>query len=126
MLNKTPRTNFGRWKGPQDDKKYSWTRHVVGKMQYYRLAESIIKRIIRFPKRVEKGVAENTIACMIPCKSAARSRGRPSKGEELWVMYQQKGSKKHIITAWRYPGVSPVRDVLPIPQDILDELEGVI
>jgi hypothetical protein len=38
-------------------------------MQYYRLSESIIQRIIRAPKRVEKGVAENTVACMIPKKS---------------------------------------------------------
>ncbi|MEK7500935.1 MAG: hypothetical protein AAB642_02305 [Patescibacteria group bacterium] len=121
---------------PKDDKKYSWTRHVVGKMQYYRLSESIIKRIIRHPKRVERGIAEGTVACMIPRTSAVRSRGRPhfiktprgrpSKGEELWVMYQQKGQRKHIITTWRYPGVSPVRDVLPIPQDILEEIKDLV
>lgn len=95
-------------------------------MQYYRLAESVIKKIIRFPKRIETGVAEGTIACMIPRKSATRSRGRPSKGEELWVMYQIKGQRKHIITAWRYPGISPIRDVLPIPEDILEELKGMV
>ena len=106
------------FKFSQDDKKYSWTRHVVGKMQYYRLSESLVKRIIRTPKRIEKGVAENTIACMI---------SKPSKkAEELWVMYQQKGSRKHIITAWRYPGVSPVREAIPIPDDILRELEGLV
>ena len=87
-------------------------------MQYYRLSESIIKRIIRMPKRIEKGVAENTIACMIPAGS--------KKKQELWVMYQQKGSRKHIITAWRYPGVSPVREAIPIPDDILRELEGLV
>ncbi len=115
-----------RFSFPKDDKKYSWTRHVVGKMQYYRLSESIIKRIIRAPKRVEKGIAKNTIACMIPRKSATRSRGKPSKGEELWVMYQLKGSKRHIITAWRYPGVSPVRDQIPIPEGILEEIRDII
>ncbi|MBI2052424.1 MAG: hypothetical protein HYT38_01970 [Candidatus Sungbacteria bacterium] len=109
---------LNRFNLPQDDKKYSWTRHVVGKMQYYRLSESIVKRIIRAPKRVENGVAENTIACMIPKKS--------KKPEELWVMYQLKGARKHIITAWRYPGISPVRDQIPIPQDILEELKGII
>lgn len=111
---------------PKDDSRYSWTRHVVGKMQYYRLSESIVKRIIRAPKRVENGIAENTIACMIPRKSAARLRGRPIKGEELWVMYQLKGRRKHIITAWRYPGVSPVRDQIPIPPDILEELKSLV
>lgn len=109
---------LNRFNLPKDDKKYSWTRHVVGKMQYYRLSESIVKRIIRSPKRVENGVAENTIACMIPKKS--------KKPEELWVMYQQKGQRKHIITAWRYPGVSPIRDQIPIPQDILEELENLV
>ncbi|MBI4119074.1 MAG: hypothetical protein HY452_02320 [Parcubacteria group bacterium] len=106
------------WKFPKDDAKYSWTRHVVGKMQYYRLSESIVKRIIRAPKRVENGVAEGTVACMQPAGS--------KKKQELWVMYQIKGSKKHIITAWRYPGISPVRDQIPIPPDILEELKGIV
>ncbi len=109
---------LNRFNFPKDDKKYSWTRHVVGKMQYYRIAESIIKRIIRAPKRVEKGVAKNTIACMLPAGSR--------KKQELWVMYQPKGARKHIITAWRYPGTSPVRDVLPIPEDILNEIKNII
>ncbi|MDP3799833.1 MAG: hypothetical protein Q8Q90_00210 [bacterium] len=118
MLNKFPKNSFGGWKNPQDDKKYSWTRHVVGKMQYYRLSESLVKRIIRAPSRVENGVAENTVACMISKKS--------KKPEELWTMYQLQGKRKHIITAWRYPGVSPVRDQIPIPQDILEELKNLI
>ncbi|MEK7077648.1 MAG: hypothetical protein AAB928_00955 [Patescibacteria group bacterium] len=109
---------LNRFNLPKDDKKYSWTRHVTGKMQYYRLSESIIKRIIRAPKRVEKGVAENTVACMIPKKS--------KKAEELWVMYQLKGQRKHIITAWRYPGISPIRDQIPIPPDILEELKSLV
>ena len=109
---------LNRFNLPKDDKKYSWTRHVTGKMQYYRLSESIIKRIIRAPKRVETGVAENTVACMIPKKS--------KKAEELWVMYQLKGQRKHIITAWRYPGISPIRDQIPIPPDILEELKSLV
>jgi len=131
-----------QWNLPKDDKKYSWTRHVVGKMQYYRIAESTVKRIIKFPKRVEKGVAEGTVACMIPrglkkkAKPHAVTRlarhsfsgggGGFGAGEELWVMYQQKGQRKHIITAWRYPGVSPVRDVIPIPEDILEEIKNLV
>lgn len=109
---------LNRFNLPKDDKKYSWTRHVMGKMQYYRLSESVVKRIIRAPKRVEKGVAKDTIACM-------QSAGSKKK-QELWVMYQQKGKRKHIITAWRYPGVSPVRDQIPIPQDILEELKNLV
>jgi hypothetical protein len=64
---------------------------------------------------------------------------------EIWVMYQiikskisAKGGsasggknisdvgKKIIITAWKYPGKSPVKGNIPIPPDILEELEGII
>ena len=33
--------------------------------------------------------------------------------------------KKVIITAWRYPGVSPIREAIPIPNDILEELKNI-
>jgi hypothetical protein len=108
------------FKYPIDDKKYSWTRHVVGKMQYYRISESMVKRIIKSPQRVEKGIADGTVACMKPVGSSKK------KKEELWVMYQPKGARKHIITSWRYPGTSPVRDILPIPEDILNEIKNII
>jgi hypothetical protein len=58
--------------------------------------------------------------------------------EEIWVMYtkinskSQKlnhkqipnfNSKKRIISAWRYPGMSPKGREIPIPDDIREELE---
>lgn len=74
---------------------------------------------MRSPKRSEKGIAEGTIAVMQPTGS--------KKPSEVWVMYQapsKRGTgRKIIITAWRYPGVSPVRDEIPIPVDILEELK---
>ncbi len=100
---------------PQNDKKYEWTNHVVGKMFFYRLSESQVKRVMRSPKRVEKGIAEGTIAMMQPAQTAKKT--------EIWVMYQElKGGRKRVITAWRYPGESPKRDVLPIPDEIMLEL----
>ena len=36
------------------------------------------------------------------------------------INYQQK---KKIITAWRYPGISPIGEPIPIPDDILAEIE---
>ncbi|MBI5913273.1 hypothetical protein HY839_02405, partial [Candidatus Azambacteria bacterium] len=46
-----------------------------------------------------------------------------------WVMYQplkvktKTGKPKlRVITAWRYPGISPVRAAVPVPDDILQEL----
>ena len=113
------------FKFPKNDDKYYWTNHVGRKMMFYGLSADRIKRVMRSPKRSENGVAEGTIAVMQP----ASSKTRPS---EVWVMYQapsKRGNgRKIIITAWRYPGVSPVRDAIPIPIDILEELkrDGII
>ena len=106
---------------PKNDSKYHWTNHVKRKMAYYGLSGDRIKRIMRNPKRVENGIAENTIAVMQPT-------GTKKNPTEAWAMYATKGQKKIVITAWRYPGVSKVRDQIPIPNDILAELksEGVL
>lgn len=110
-------TNF---KIPKDDHNYRWTHHVVRKMQHYGLTPSRVLRVIRAPERVEKGVAEDTLAGM----QKAGTKARPW---EIWTMWRADGKRKLIITAWRYPGVSPVREVAPVPVDILAELrqEGV-
>ena len=98
------------------DPKYHWTEHVTRKMMFYGLSPDRIRRTIRHPKRVEEGIAENTIGVM-------QSSTNIKKPTEVWVMYQKKGSKKIIISAWRYPGVSPIGKQIPIPADILDELK---
>ncbi len=104
------------FKIPKEDSNYAWTNHVVEKMRYYRLSESLVKRIIRNPDRTEEGVAEGTIAVM---KKAPTKRP-----QEYWTMYQLlKSSKKRIISAWRYPGISPQGKEIPIPEDIRRELE---
>ena len=135
---------------PKNDLKYHWTNHVAGKMVYYGLSADRVKRVIRSPHRSEKGIAPDTIAVMQP---GSRSRsgfagqkilaslpGRPRKAdwkEEIWVMYAVKAPtpklktdnllprKKVIITTWRYPGVSPIREAIPIPNDILEELKNI-
>ena len=124
-----------QFKPPKNDDKYRWTNHVKGKMVYYGISESLIKRIVRFPKRKEIGVAEKTIAVMQPTSNK-------KKPQEIWVMYQLRrpqGSelrtygkavaseeKKTIISAWRYPGISPVGKKIPIPDEILQELENLV
>ena len=131
-----------QFKLPKDDEKYHWTQHVVRKMMYYGLSADRIKRTIRYPKRCEEGIAPGTIAVMQPA-------GHGKKPTEIWVMYREhkKGnplgrpqgaaaakadllmpSRRIVITAWRYPGVSPVRHQIPIPANILAELkdEGLI
>ncbi len=110
---------------------------------FYGLSADRIKRIMRSPKRSEKGIAEGTIAVMQPTGS--------KKPSEVWVMYatskkshtlslskgksldklgtiSSSANRKIVITAWRYPGISKVRDEIPIPMDILEELkrDGII
>lgn len=101
-------------------------------MHYYGLSEQRIKRVIRAPKRVEEGVAPNTVAVMQTQGKGPKSlheRSDRTSGkkwsQEIWVMWQWSSSKKQkrkIISAWRYPGVSPERGPIPIPEDILEEL----
>ena len=59
--------------------KYLWTSHSRVKMNYYRLTESRVKRIIRHPVRVEEGILEGAIACMQPADGKQYS--------EIWTMY---------------------------------------
>ena len=127
---------------PKNDAKYQWTNHVQSKMMYYGISESLIKRIIRFPKRKEESVAPGTIGVMQPTSNKKNP-------QEIWVMYQEIAQRESrnaqgqspdatrytlqvtrpkvkIISAWRYPGVSPVGKKIPIPDEILMELESVL
>src|SRR3989344_3006658 len=106
------------FKRPKNNEKYIWTHHVVGKMMFYGIPESRVKRVIRSPKRVEEGIAPNTIAVMQPASSR--------RAKEYWVMYQKYGKRLKIITAWIYPGVSPVRGEIPIPAEIRRELAEIL
>jgi len=112
-------------------KNFYWTDHAKLKMRQYRLSESRVKRILRFPKRLEVGVAPDTLAGMQP----AGSKKHPY---EIWVMWTNRksclpagrsqianskskfnlGQKMKIISAWRYPGISPIHEPPPIPEDV--------
>ncbi len=94
--------------------KFIWTQHSKYKMNYYKLSESLVKRVIRFPDRIQEGVAENTIAVM--------KKATSKKEKEYWAMYQINNGKIKVITAWIYPGKSPKDGIIPIPQEIIDEL----
>lgn len=126
---------------PQNDSKYEWTGHAWQKMQYYGISEGRIKRIIRFPTRIEEGIADETVAVMQPAGT--------KNYQEIWVMYAltenkrpttnnkkenpldnvqrflgSTGKRIRIITAWRYPGKSSERD--PIPDDIMMEIKSLL
>ena len=112
---------------------YFWTEHAKYKMKQYGLSEQRVKRVIRTPYRVEEGIVKNTVAVMIPAGNftVPKEGEKPNWKQELWVMYQvtKPKTQKHkntnklkVISAWRYPGVSPKNN--PIPEDILREIGG--
>jgi len=102
-----------------------WTQHSLHKLRQYNLSMSRIKRVMRFPKRKEVGIAPETIASMQPA-------GSPKHPYEIWVMYKSQSAgrkaqitkqpKTTIISAWRYPGISPIHEPPPIPEEVWEIL----
>jgi hypothetical protein len=135
-----------QFKVPKNNEKYEWTQHSLIKMQHYGLTAQRILRVINNPQRVEEGVVEKTIAVMQPT-SVSTKDGKRVWTSEIWAMYQirraenskfkilnqkqiqnskfQKlkttNQKLRIISAWRYPGVSPKNN--PVPEEVIRELE---
>lgn len=110
-----------------EKEKIVWTNHVKDKMRYYRLSQAQVLRILRRPGRKEEGIAPQTVAAMQPA-------GTKKNPKEVWMMYQtinsqfknQKLKKIKIISAWRYPGVTPAGERPIIPEDVLNEIEEAI
>jgi hypothetical protein len=103
------------FKKPKDTKEIVWTRHAISKMKFYGLTANRLRKILRNPTRQEEGIVPGTIAIMQEVGG--------KKKTEIWLMYQKtKDGRKKIITAWRYPGKSLIRQV-PVPKEILDELK---
>ena len=98
-----------------------WTKHSKMKMRQYRFSEKRVLRILRRPDRQEEGIAPGTIAAM-------QITGTKKHPTEAWAMYlilkKPKGIK--IISAWRYPGRTPVGERPIIPEDTLEELEKIL
>src|SRR4030042_6193096 len=90
----------------------------------YGLAPARVLRVVNAPARVEEGVAPGTLAGM-------QKAGTKAKPWEIWVMWRTDQhatpapvgmtGRKVIITAWRYPGTSPVRGAVPTPDDVRSE-----
>ena len=99
------------WKTPKNTNKYHWTAHVTEKMHYYGLSEQKVLGVIRSPRRVETGIAENTVAVMVPVGEKSLAQREKNKGkksmfggyqgdkpwtQEIWVMYQIKTESKKL------------------------------
>lgn len=126
---------------------YLWTSHAEWKMKYYGLSKQKVSGIIRRPDRVEKGIAGNGTIAAMQAVSPKVVDGKKVWKQEIWTMYQKKRTRKNtkigmlgqdarvarlqsllkkdgetkIISAWRYPGVSPKNN--PIPEEIFREME---
>jgi hypothetical protein len=101
--------------------KFFWTNHSKIKMRQYRLSEQRVLRVLRRPDRKEEGIAPGTLAAM-------QITGTKKHPTEIWLMYviskRLKGIK--IISTWRYPARSPIGKPIPVPQDILEELDDIL
>jgi len=107
-----------RFISPKNTEKIIWTKHSLEKMRFYNLSENRLKRVLRNSDRKEEGIAPETLAIM-------QRTGTKKHPTEIWLMYQNIGKKIKIISAWRYPGISPKDKEIPIPQDILEELNKI-
>jgi len=101
-------------------KKVHWTSHIENKMKYYGLSKQRMRRVFKSPNRKELGIAPDTIAVM-------QTVGTKKYPTEIWLMYQDIQSEKekliNMISAWRYPGISPKDKTPIIPEDTILELE---
>jgi hypothetical protein len=110
-----------QFKPPKNTDRYFWTGHALGKMQYYGLSGQKILHVINHPARTEEGIAEKTTAVMQP---ASINKKKKSWSSEIWAMYQLDKNKYKIISAWRYPGVSPEKN--SIPAEIMEEVRDLL
>lgn len=121
---------------------YRFTLHAQHKMRQYGLSEQRVRSVMRNPKRKEVGIVPKTVAVMQPV-SPKKVNDKEVWKQEIWAMFQKQSAKNSeqrtmsnkagsrfllsahcslkIISAWRYPGMSPKRN--PIPEEILRELE---
>ena len=93
-----------------------WTQHAKMKMGYYRLSTARVRRILHSPKRVEEGIAPKTVAMMQPSALKKTTLGNETWTQEIWVMIQDDGKFRKVISAWRYPGMTKPRGA---PADFL-------
>ncbi|MDH4330151.1 MAG: hypothetical protein OEV93_01200 [Candidatus Moranbacteria bacterium] len=140
-----------QFKIPKNTEKYYWTKHSIIKMRQYGLSGQRVTRVIRAPKRTESGIVKSTVAVMQPVSTRRNEKGELTWKSEIWVMYKLSRRSKvesqkrleslgiqnlnpnflnlanskqiKIISAWKYPGVSPKNN--PIPDEILEEIESI-
>jgi hypothetical protein len=106
-------------------------------MNYYKLSEARVKKVLHSPKRIEEGVALKTMAAMQPSsikylkndnkKSSSEKNIRSEIwSQEIWVMFQDLKEKRVIISAWRFPGMSKQKNSSSIINKMKEEYDSFI
>lgn len=108
----------------QKTKPLKWTSHAKMKMNFYRLSEGRVRRVLHTPMRIEEGIAEDTIAMMQPVSMTKTVKGAEDWNQEIWVMIVEAPSERRVISAWRYPGKTKAGE--PLPREILNEMQIMI
>jgi len=85
----------------------SWTKHSEAKMRFYSLSKQRVRRVLNSPKRIETGIAPDTIAMM----QVAGSQKHPY---EIWTMFVKTNKGKRIVSAWKYPGRTKPRSEIAL------------
>lgn len=83
-------------------------------MRHYGLSEQKVRSVIHSSKRIEKGIAPETVAYL-------KASGSVKHPHEIWVMVVETKKERRVISAWRYPGVTKPGEALP--QEIMREME---
>ena len=104
-------------------KPLKWTSHAKMKLNYYRLSEGRVRRVLHSPMRIEEGIAEDTISLMQPVSLTKSIKGQEDWNQEIWVMIVETPSERRVISAWRYPGKTKPGD--PLPQEVMNELTNI-
>jgi len=114
-------------------------------MLFYGIVPSRVTRILRFPHRNVEGIAENTFACMQqvgtqknPSELWVMYQVKQKKeidlmkkefnnsdisilsklGDEELENINKLKPQIVVISTWKYPGISPVKEEIPMPSDI--------
>ena len=90
-----------------------FTSHGKAKMRFYGLSEQRIRRVLHTPSRTEQGIAPGTIAIM-------QSVSAPKHPYEVWIMIEDTNSRRKLISAWKYPGITKPGE--PLPPEIIREM----
>ena len=77
-------------KFPENDSRFSWTKHIKNKMVFYHISPNKVKQIFSRPDRTEEGIAPDTAAAM----KVKKTQNKEKPETEIWIMYKRNKKTK--------------------------------